>query len=102
MLRYRWPFYLAICLIALSQSGHAQEPQGAATKAIGAFSNQWDDSSWLPTDSGPRTRYMRPADDQGWKARMIAFQTLVKQGDAAVEQVRDRLRDGSPAQRAIA
>jgi peroxiredoxin len=45
---------------------------------------------------------MRPVDDQGWKARMIAFQTLLKHGDQAIDGIRDRLQQGTPVERAMA
>ena len=99
-------FVLGICVTAVmglgwsAAGGIAAEPS-LLLDALGSFSQHWSEDDWLPK-SGVRTRYMRPLDDAGWKARMKAFQAAVRSGQRAVEPMRKWLREGDPSQRALA
>ena len=46
--------------------------------------------------------YMRPLDDDGWKARMIAFQKLAAADDKAIPALTDALMKGEPETRIFA
>ncbi len=78
----------------------AAEP-ASVDDLLDSFSEQWQEEDWVPK-AGVRTRYMRPLDEQGWKARMSALRAIVRQGPDAVEPMRRLLRDGDAAQRALA
>ncbi|MGD9720130.1 MAG: HEAT repeat domain-containing protein [Pirellulales bacterium] len=84
----------------LATHGGAAEP-ASLDAALRSFSEKWSEDDWVPK-TGVRTRFMRPLDDDGWKARMIAFQSAVRFGDGAVEPMRKLLRDGDASQRALA
>jgi len=78
-------------------------PVSAKTPAqwIARFESHWDESSWLQAP-GRRPGYMRPLDDRGWQARMLAIQGLVAAGNDSVAPLLTMLRDGQPWQRTFA
>ncbi|MBI3837335.1 MAG: HEAT repeat domain-containing protein [Planctomycetia bacterium] len=69
--------------------------------ALRSFSERWSQDDWVPKTGVP-SRFMRPLDDDGWKARMTAFQSAVQFGERAVEPVRQLLRDEDASKRALA
>lgn len=70
--------------------------------ALQSFSKAWDDTTWVPQRAGQRGGYLRPDDDQGWKARMTAMQALVRGGGDSSKLLPDKLRDGKPPERILA
>lgn len=71
-------------------------------EALQSFSETWDDAAWGPKGAGQRGGYLRPEDDQGWKARMAAMQALVLGGRDSAKLLLDTLRDGKPTERILA
>mgnify|MGYP001258226273 CR=1 FL=1 len=84
----------------LTVQGSAAEPT-SLDAALRSFSETWSEDDWVPK-TGVRTKFMRPLDDEGWKARMVAFQTAVQIGEASVEPMRKLLRHEDASQRALA
>ncbi len=64
------------------------------------FADSWKDSDWQPKNF--RGGYMRPLDDAGWKARMLALQQLVQHGKIAVPTLTKTLKTGSAPERILA
>lgn len=50
----------------------------------------------------PQQGYMRPLDDEGWKARLVAFQDLVRAGEQAVPALIKVLNEGEDEARTFA
>ena len=92
---------LAVFVSCLSSGLAGAAVPASLEGALRSFSEQWAEDDWVPKN-GVRTRFMRPLDEQGWKARMRAFQAIVRHGPAAVEPVRRLLREGDAPQRALA
>jgi hypothetical protein len=61
------------------------------------FSQQWDDTTWTAARNS-----MRPADDRGWQARMLALQSLVQSDAAAVPVLVKALKGENVSQRILA
>ena len=82
-----------------------------AMQAIGAelvdpvsleqFQEVYDDTSWVPAD-GRMTRYLRPAEDLGWKARMKAMASFTRQGQDEVTRLLQAVKGESVTSRALA
>jgi hypothetical protein len=66
------------------------------------FSDTWDEASWLPKSRRQPDGYMRPDDDEGWKARMVVLQKLVAADDAALQVLTDTLKSESVPERILA
>ena len=92
-----WSVSMLTMLVTLSSSlAIADEPQ-TPQQWIEHFAAQWDENAWK------RGRgYMRPLDDEGWKARMLTLQALVKSGDASVKPLLAALKDGDTPRRLLA
>jgi hypothetical protein len=71
---------LAFSVVIGAHSLRADEPE-SAQDWLGWFAARWDDEAWV---SGRRRAYMRPLDDQGWQARMLAMQGIAATGKDAV------------------
>jgi len=80
----------------------AAEPRRDPAQWIKSFSTQWDDTAWNGFGSGRTKAYIRPMDDEGWKARMHALAGLVSAGQKSVEPLIDLLSHGKPAERVLA
>lgn len=88
----------AVALWALFSDAAADDAEISPAGWLAAFADQWDDQRWLSKPSG----YMRPLDDEGWRARMRAFQALVKAGSGSVDPLLQTLREGTTTQRILA
>ena len=89
--------WTALLLVSLSCSRAAAEEPQTPRQWIDHFSAQWDEQAWK------RGRgYMRPLDDAGWKARMLAVAALVKSGDTSVKPLLAALKDGDTPRRLLA
>lgn len=84
-------------LVTLSSSLVAADKPQTPQQWIEHFTVQWDETAW----KGGRG-YMRPLDDTGWKARMLAIAALVKSGDASVTPLLAALKDGDTPRRLLA
>jgi len=94
---------LAGVLVLSGRNGLAAEPVDTAHREeFAKFTQAWDDALWLPKEGRGPAGYMRPLDDAGWKARMIALHALVSAGVEAAPTVRDRLLHGSDPERILA
>lgn len=88
--------------VAVSAAGPTCAAQPASLDdALAAFSEHWREADWVPK-TGRRTKFMRPLNDPGWKARMLALHAIVKAGADAVKPMRQMLRSGSGPERALA
>lgn len=72
----------------------ADEPLRQPSEALADFQKAWK----------PLTgrEYMRPLDDTGWKARLVALQNLARAGDKAVPVLTDALKKGDDETRVFA
>lgn len=90
--------------IVLAAYVRAEDGQNSLSpaEAMPSFSEAWDDTAWVPKRAGRRAGYLRPDDDQGWKARMTAMQALVRGGSDSAELLLKTLRDGKLPERILA
>jgi hypothetical protein len=104
MWNHSFLFVLLASVLALSgRHCLAVEPvETALREEFAKFTQAWDDATWLPKEGRGPASYMRPLDDAGWKARMIALHALVSAGAEAAPTVRDRLLHGSDPERILA
>jgi hypothetical protein len=79
---------LAPALVAQEPAPDTQSPEAA----LAHFVDHWK----------PQKGYMRPLDDEGWKARMEAFQQLVRAGQQAVPVLTKALKDSEDETRVFA
>lgn len=87
--------------VALARkSAPAVSPNKSPAEIIQDFSKNWDETTWRPKLF--RGGYMRPLNDTGWKARMLALQGLVRHGKAAVPVLVKTLKTGTVPQRILA
>ncbi len=103
------PFYkrLAVALIGSSivlavvrGDSHAEDAQRSADQWLKYFSENWDEKDWNKPSAA--FGYLRPLDDQGWQARMLALRGLVASGDSAVAPLAGAAKDGDVATRILA
>lgn len=73
-----------LTVVGVVSAAEPASPKRFAAEAMARFSTGWK----------AHAGYMRPAEDNGWKVRMEAFQTLVRQGRASVPRLTEAL--GSP------
>lgn len=93
---------LTIASLITSSVSRADDATPAdVKKALTEFTSAWDDKLWEPAE-GRLSLYMRPMQDAGWKKRMQALQTVVRQGSAASTELRTLLRNGSTVERLFA
>ena len=92
-----WSVLLLTMLISSSSSLRAADKPQTPQQWIEHFSGQWDEKAWKHGRG-----YMRPLDDEGWKARMLALQALVISGDASVKPLLTALKDGDTPRRLLA
>lgn len=93
------PFLFRVCTTTiLCVSCVAAEPDGS--HRMHQFATQWNEQDWVQ-QHGDRG-YMRRTGDAGWRARMLALQEFVRQGEAAVPTLLESLRSDSSAQRILA
>lgn len=79
------PFLLSVLAVMMCGSPgppvlFGEEPMSSG-EWLTCFVARWDDEAWV---SGRRRAYMRPLDDKGWQARMLAMQGLAANGQDAV------------------
>jgi len=95
-----WIVLASIVLSATISWG--AEPQPAPREWLNRFSQHWRDDDWQNKRRFSRAGYMRPLDDEGWKARMLAMQGCVQHGGASVAVLLDGLRSGDAPERIFA
>ena len=93
--------FLLVVLVTLSSTLRAADKPQTPQQWIEHFAAQWDEKAWKG-GRGRRPGYMRPLDDEGWKARMLTLQALVKSGDASVKPLLAALKDGDTPRRLLA
>jgi len=71
-----------LTVIGVVSAAEPASPKRSAAEAVARFSTGWKSHAG----------YMRPAEDNGWKVRMEAFQTLVRQGRESVPVLTEALR----------
>ena len=89
---------LVVSVVMIAHSARADEPD-SAKEWLGWFATRWDDDAWV---SGRRRAYMRPLDDQGWQARMLAMQGIAASGKDAVASLVDALESDDTPTRLLA
>lgn len=99
--RFAAALTIASLVASLSVSRADEATPVDVKRALTEFTSAWDDKLWEPAE-GRLSRYMRPAADAGWKKRMQALQTVVRQGSAASVELRPWLRSDSAVQRLFA
>lgn len=82
----------AICVLALPLMACGEER--SPDEWIRQFAAQWDDTAWQPG-------YMRPLDDQGWQARMLAMHGIATNGKNAVKPLVVALQEGTTPTRIL-
>lgn len=96
------PFCCVLAACFTQARGLCAEDASEPHAIVEAFTQTWDEAAWGPTQNPGRPGYMRPLDDAGWKARMKAFQALVKAGPESAGELRRVLQEGSPPERILA
>jgi len=84
--------FLLIGLLLGPAPVRAEDPPTEPTDIMSTFEKAWV----VPKG------YMRPLDDDGWKARMTAFQKLAAYGEKAIPALTDALAKGEPETRVFA
>lgn len=93
---------MLMMLVSLTALRGTEGAEPVATMvSLERFEKAYDDAVWVPA-TGRLARYLRPADDLGWKARMTAFATFARQGDEAVMELTQGLESESAPVRALA
>lgn len=87
--------------LGLTAFGYAGEPERSPQQWLDHFAQEWREGDWSQGDEST-AGYMRPLDDAGWQARMLAMQGLVQQRDDAVAVLLKALRTGDAPQRILA
>jgi hypothetical protein len=85
-------------------SATGQEPAAKESQlppSVQRFSTVWKDSDWVHEFRGIQG-YIRPADDEHWKARYRALRAVVKNGDASVSPLMKMLKEGSTEEQVFA
>lgn len=93
------PMLLFIAFIVPSFA-RADDAEPSPEKILKTFAGQWNESTWRPKRF--RGGYMRPLDDKGWRARMVALHQLVAQGKNAVPTLERALKNGKVPERILA
>jgi len=91
---------IAVCCAMFGTQTVADDNPPSAKSVLADFAKQWDESLWRPKKV--RGGYMRPLDDRGWQARMIALQQLVKGGKQSVPVLVETLKRGRVPERILA
>lgn len=90
--------FVWLCLGWLScQELSADEPRSAA-QWLGWFSENWNEDNW---GLGKGRAYMRPLDDKGWQARMLAMQGIAANRSDAVPALLKALAEGDEPTRIL-
>ena len=71
-----------LSVVGVVSAAEPASPKRTAAEAMARFSTGWK----------AHAGYMRPAEDNGWKVRMEACQTLVRQGRESVPRLTEALR----------
>lgn len=66
------------------------------------FSQNWNEADWIQKSRFAPAGYMRPNQDKGWQARMLALQGLVKHGKKSIPILLENLKHGEMPQRVLA
>jgi len=77
----------------------AAEQQRSPAEWLDRFSASWDETTWGPSQ---RRGYMRPLDDKGWQARMLALRGIALHGKDAVGPLVRALEEGDVPRRILA
>ncbi len=85
---------LVVFAVALRAQGVRADEPVTSKEWLGWFAERWDDDAWV---SGRRRAYMRPLDDEGWQARMLAMQGITAYGkDGVASLVASLTNDDTP------
>lgn len=89
-----------VCWAICGTATFAGDKKPSAESVIAGFAQDWDESLWRPKRF--RGGYIRPLDDSGWKARMMALQKLVQGGKDSVPALVKTLKTGKAPERILA
>jgi len=100
---YQLPAIVAFGLAISASLAAGQPPDGkTAAQWIAEFTKAWDESKWEKTFRTAPSGYIRPLDDEGWKARMCALQGVVGRGKDTIPAVLEALKDKDVPRRVFA
>lgn len=90
---------LSVCLVGNIRVVSAEPQLPALMEQV---SQVWTEEDWLQPRGSQKLGYMRRTGDAGWKTRLSALQSIVRQGDAVVDDLVSVLQSGTPPQRILA
>jgi hypothetical protein len=94
--------FLTISSHAASAAEPTKSSEHASTEQwIDRFTTEWNAREWQQK-SRRRPGYMRPLNDKGWQARMLALHAMARQQESAVPALVRTLQDGNTPQRILA
>lgn len=80
-------------LVSWTTTMLAAEAELSDPVSLEQFQKVYDDTSWVPAD-GRMARYLRPAEDLGWKARMKAMASFTRQAQDEVTRLIQAVKGG--------
>jgi hypothetical protein len=92
---------MAIAFIPVAAAQETGNDEASVSVILKEFEEAWNDDDWGPSQ-GKSGNYMRPMDDLGWRHRMAAFQTIVRNGASGGADLVKALESKSTPMRAFA
>ena len=98
----KWSWTALALVLVCATISWAAAPQSEPRDLLNRFSKHWREDDWQNKGRFSPAGYMRPLDDEGWKARMRAMQGCVQHSGASVAVLLDGLRSSDAPERILA